>query len=218
MAERQGMTLSEYLRGSSSEGLTAHIIESKGKPPSKNLELVALVNSAKYQFCLIFPSIFNRFPLDSLIYRLIIKQKFILYNLEERDMGQSQRVNTIFKDAENLYREAIEELGRMKLRDAAEKAWGATVRATNALILARTGEEPERTPGTTDKLHKLAVIDEEIDRRLIGRYHTRADFLHGHCFYLGFCEPAQDVERRIKETVEYIEDARALANNTTKTA
>ena len=46
----------------------------------------------------------------------------------------------------------------------------------------------------------------------IGRYHTRADFLHGHCFYLGFCQPARDVERRIKETAKYIADANALAD------
>ena len=125
----------------------------------------------------------------------------------------NQRVEAIFKDAEGLHQEAMEELRRGKLRDAAEKAWGATVRATNALILARTGEEPERTPQTTDKLHQLAVTDKEIDEELIGRYHTRADFLHGHCFYLGFCQPAQDVERRIKETAKYIEDARTLADS-----
>ena len=125
----------------------------------------------------------------------------------------AQRVEAIFRDAENLHQEAMEELREGKLRDAAEKAWGATIRATNALILARTGEEPERTPQTTNKLHQLAVISEEIDRELIGRYHTRADFLHGHCFYLGFCQPTQDVERRIKETAKYIEDARALADS-----
>jgi len=125
----------------------------------------------------------------------------------------NQRVEAIFKDAEGLHQEAMEELRRGRLRDAAEKTWGATVRATNALILARTGEEPERTPQTTDKLHQLAVTDEEIDEELIGRYHTRADFLHGHCFYLGFCQLVQDVERRIKETAKYIEDARTLADS-----
>jgi len=125
----------------------------------------------------------------------------------------NQRVEDIFKDAEGLHQDAMEELRRRRLRDAAEKAWGATVRATNALILARTGEEPERTPQTTDRLHQLALTDKEIDEELIGRYHTRADFLHGHCFYLGFCQPTQDVERRIKETDEYIEAAKALADS-----
>jgi len=125
----------------------------------------------------------------------------------------NQGVEAIFKDAEGLHQDAMKELQRGRLRDAAEKAWGATVRVTNVLILARIGEEPERTPQTTDRLHQLAVTDKEIDKELIGRYHTRADFLHGHCFYLGFCQPAQDVEHRIKETGEYIEDAKVLADS-----
>jgi hypothetical protein len=125
-----------------------------------------------------------------------------------------QRVEAIFRDAEGLHQEAMVELQEGRLRDAAEKAWGATVRATNALIVARTGEEPERTPQTTAKLHRLAVSDKKIGReQLIARYHIRSDFLHGHCFYLGLCEPAQEIERRIKETAKYIQDARALADS-----
>lgn len=49
-------------------------------------------------------------------------------------------------------------------------------------VVAGTGEEPELAPQATDKLHQLAVTDEEIDETLIARYHARVDFLHGHCF------------------------------------
>ena len=57
-----------------------------------------------------------------------------------------------------------------KIRNAAEKAWGATKRATSALILARTGEEPETGAG----LRMLASLDEAVrEARLLRRYYSR---------------------------------------------
>ena len=50
-------------------------------------------------------------------------------------------VQTLFEDARAVHASALERLEAGDLRDAAEKAWCATLRATNALILARTGEE-----------------------------------------------------------------------------
>ena len=41
------------------------------------------------------------------------------------------------------------------VRDAAEKAWCATKRATDALILARTGREPETSRETSQELRNL---------------------------------------------------------------
>ena len=122
----------------------------------------------------------------------------------------NQRVELIFKDAESLFRDAIEELDRGKIRDAAEKSWGAALRATNALILALTGEEPERTPLTSKKLDELSRKDDRIKGlKLPERYCTRADSLHGDCFYLGVYD-LDTVERRIRETIQYIEDTRKL--------
>jgi len=122
-----------------------------------------------------------------------------------------QAVEEIFRDAEKLYEDALNELEGGRVRDAAEKAWGATVRATDALILARIGEKPVRTDLTTRRLHELALKDPEVDEKLVGRYHTRQDFLHGICFYMGVCEPLDSIIRRIKETKDYINDARKLA-------
>ena len=59
------------------------------------------------------------------------------------------RVMELVRDAEDLLRKAVEEMD-VNVRDAAEKAWGATLRASNALILARTGKVPERTPDNED--------------------------------------------------------------------
>lgn len=118
----------------------------------------------------------------------------------------------LFKDAEFLYQEAIEELARGKVRNAAEKAWGATQQATNALIVSRTGEKPETSAMTRKILHELALANSEIEKILIGRFHTRQAQLHGDCFYNGLCEPKKDIERRVRDTLDYIKDARKLAN------
>ncbi len=125
-------------------------------------------------------------------------------------MVETERSAAIFQDAKWLYSDALEELGHGKLRNAAEKAWGATKRATDALILARTGEEPATTRDTSRTLHALVLLDTRVES-LIGRYHTGADYLHGQCFYDGMCEPAEEVERRIRETDAYISDAQELA-------
>ena len=122
----------------------------------------------------------------------------------------NHRADAIFADAHVLYDDALEMLELGKVRNAAEKAWGATKRATDALILARTGYEPERTPETSAELRALAGRDPAV-RSLVGRYYSRQGVLHGDCFYMGLCEPLEDTERRIRETASYIADAERLA-------
>ena len=51
-------------------------------------------------------------------------------------MVATDRVRFLFADARTLYDDAIEMLDQGKIRNAAEKAWGATKRATDALVLA----------------------------------------------------------------------------------
>ncbi len=127
-------------------------------------------------------------------------------------MVEAERVTVVFEDAWALYEDVLEELAHGKLRNGAEKVWGATKRATDALMLARTGEEPEITARTTRGLHALVSQDENVER-LVGRYHTRANYLHGLCFYNGMCEPSEEVERRIRETADYIRDAGGVTAN-----
>ena len=125
---------------------------------------------------------------------------------------QTDRVQEIFQDARVLQAAAVERLDHGDIRDAAEKAWGATKRATDALILARTGEEPERTPETGAGLNQLAFQDPVVrDARMVARYYTRQGRLHGGCFYNGLCDPIEDTERRIRETADYIGDAERMA-------
>jgi hypothetical protein len=127
-------------------------------------------------------------------------------------MVQTERVTALLQDAWALYADALEELERGKPRNAAEKAWRATKRATDALILARTGVEPATAARTTQGLHSLISQDRQVGV-LEGSYHTRADYLHGQCFYDGICEPPEEVGRLIRETDSYIRDAQELMSN-----
>ena len=64
-------------------------------------------------------------------------------------MVVTDRVSAIFDDARSVQADALRLLEAGDVRDAAEKAWCATRRATDALILARTGVEPEMSSETT---------------------------------------------------------------------
>ena len=115
-----------------------------------------------------------------------------------------------FADARAMHAAALARLDAGDIRDAAEKAWCATKRAADGLIVARTGEEPAKSPVTTRELNRLAIDDLDIGR-LADRYHIVKDALHGDCFYLGFCEPVERTERLIHETGAYIAEAERLA-------
>ena len=127
-------------------------------------------------------------------------------------MVATDRVSAIFSDARAVHADALRMLEAGDVRDAAEKAWCATKRATDALILAKTGEEPEISSDTARGLVRLATED-QIFRALRRRYHSRQSTLHGDCFYLGLCEPIDEIERRIRRTADYVNDAERLAGN-----
>ena len=131
-------------------------------------------------------------------------------SMNAMNSANNHTADAIFADARILYDDALEMLELGKIRNAAEKAWGATKRATDALILGRTGYEPERTPETSAQLRALAARDPAV-RNLVGRYYSRQGVLHSDCFYMGLCEPLDDTERRIRETAAYIADAEGLA-------
>ena len=120
----------------------------------------------------------------------------------------TDRVKEIFDDARSQHQTALERLAAGDIRDAAEKAWCATKRATDALILARTGEEPGTIAMTSDGLDTLAGQDGRV-KMLVGRYYIRISQLHEQCFYVGNCN--SHTERRIRETADYIRDAEEFA-------
>ena len=125
-------------------------------------------------------------------------------------MVATDRVNELFADARALHASALERLDAGDIRDAAEKAWCATKRATDALILARTGVMPNIPSQTSRELRVLARSDERI-QPLRTRYSACIHELHSECFYNDHCDPEEFVEELIRGTVNYIEDAEVLA-------
>lgn len=84
-------------------------------------------------------------------------------------MVATDRVNEIFADAHGLYDSAIERLAAGDVCDAADKAWCTVKRASDALILARTGNEPEKSPVTTRELRRLGDCAPDVSP-LVSRY------------------------------------------------
>ena len=124
-------------------------------------------------------------------------------------MAVSGEAAAIFADAREMHESALEKLAEGDIRDAAEKAWCATLRATQSLILARTGEGPATTAVASDGLDALARQDGRCES-LKARYYSRIYHLHAQCFYNGRCA-SPEIRRRIIETADYIRDAEALA-------
>ena len=116
----------------------------------------------------------------------------------------------IFADARRMHTAALDRLAAGDIRDAAEKAWCAAKRAVDALVLARSGNLPPKSPDTTRALQSMAAADPSV-RNLRDRYFTRQSSLHGNCFYTGWCEPIEDIELLINETEGFIREAEALA-------
>ena len=125
-------------------------------------------------------------------------------------MLETERVSLIFADARELYDDALEMLEQGRLRNAADKAWGATKRATDAVILARTGEEPRTSGQTMRMLRQLRRQDPSLEP-VRQSYGSRQSFLHGAAFYDGILEPEDDLIADVRETIDYIRGAEELA-------
>ena len=85
----------------------------------------------------------------------------------------TDRVSELFADARYLYGDALEMLAQDRLRNAAEKAWGATKRSTDAMVLARTGQEPQSAGQARRALLRLSNGGGPFDT-FQGQYNTRA--------------------------------------------
>ncbi len=127
-------------------------------------------------------------------------------------MVATDRVRELFADARLMQTQALERLAANDIRDAAEKAWCATKRATDGLLLAKTGREPQTPAQTAGGLRALAFQDARF-QRLRSFYNTCVKELHSDCFYDGHCELAGQLAETIRETGQYIGDAEGLAGD-----
>ncbi len=117
----------------------------------------------------------------------------------------------MFAEARALHDASLVSLGRADIRDAAEKAWMATKRATDALIVAYFDREPQAELETSAELERLAGMDPRADA-LTGTYCVNLEYLYHSCARLGLCDPIESAEQYIRETADYIRDAEDLAN------
>ena len=122
----------------------------------------------------------------------------------------TDRVSELFADAHSLYADALEMLAQDRLRNAAEKAWGATKRSTDAMVLARTGQEPQSAGQARRALLRMRNDGPEFVS-FHGDYSIRSELLHVNCFYDGNCEPEAEMTALIQATDSYIQDAVNLA-------
>ena len=121
----------------------------------------------------------------------------------------------IFADAHLMRDAALSQMAAGDIRDAAEKAWCATVRATEALILVRTGQAPGTSTVAGRRLQVISTSDQSL-RDLRRSYLERQGILHGECFYHDYCQPVV-TEQLIRETSDYIRDAERLAQSLPRT-
>ena len=122
----------------------------------------------------------------------------------------TDRVSELFADARELYGDALEMLDQGRLRNAAEKAWGATKRSTDAIVLARTGQEPQSAGQARRAMLRMRNDGPELVA-FHGQYSIRSELLHINCFYDGNCEPEDEMAALIMETGSYIQNAENLA-------
>ena len=116
----------------------------------------------------------------------------------------------IFADARRMRDDALAQMAAGDIRDAAEKAWCVTLRATEALVLVRTGQESGTSTIAGRRLRALSMSDQSLwDLRL--HYLERQAVLHGECFYHDYCDP-EETARLIRETEDYVRDAERLAH------
>ncbi len=123
----------------------------------------------------------------------------------------TDRVTELFADSQSLYDDVLELLDQGKLRNAAGKAWGATKWSTDAMVLARTGHEPQSAGQARRALLRMSS-DGPAFVAFQGQYSTRSLLLHINCFYDGNCEPEAEMTALIRATDSYIEEAINLAS------
>ena len=125
-------------------------------------------------------------------------------------MLATERSKEMLAEAWAFYDEAIKLLEQGDLRNAAGKAWEASEKATNALILERTGRAPQDHRETSKEMAYLWLEGGDFkafESRFIGQIHD----LYGDCYIENHCEPEDYHEDMIRETADYIREAERLA-------
>ena len=126
-------------------------------------------------------------------------------------MTTTETAAGIFEDARRMGDAALERMAAGDVRDAAEKAWCATMRATEALVLARTGQQPVSTAAASRRLRAIVRNDQSLSG-LRHRYIARQRILHGNCFYHNRYDLGE-IDLLIRDTADYVRVCERLAGS-----
>ena len=134
-------------------------------------------------------------------------------------MLKSERIAALFDEAKANSADSLSRLNdaekhwdRRELLRSADKAWAAATQATNALVLAYTGVEPESGNGTGNgvSLHHLSREIPEL-KEIVNQYTG----FHVYLFDLVICDgnvdPLDDTISEIRAAAAYVKDAERLA-------
>ncbi|MFQ6073445.1 MAG: hypothetical protein ACE5KT_12210, partial [Methanosarcinales archaeon] len=148
--------------------------------------------------------------------------KFLhLSTLTKYPSRRNKYMNKYLLESRKIHKKSIEEFDRGDLwgdrtaiRDAAEKAWLAAVKAIDALIYSQ-GHEIPFGAGAHEFRNKILSDWAEEHPELEELYDNFAlirDTLHGNCFYYGNC-PRILTEKKIKITVKkFIDEIESMLN------
>ena len=118
-------------------------------------------------------------------------------------------VQAMLDDAWEQYRSALERLNAGDVRDACGKAWNATRAASEAAVLAHSGNTAT-TINISSGLRSLAK--QHNLPSLSAGYAQRAQYLHIDACYYGACHN-DDIPDLIYGTEEFIRAAQELAQH-----
>ena len=91
-----------------------------------------------------------------------------------------------------------------KIRQAAEKGWGAVVQATNHLLEKKNVKVPKGTQRREERLIEVEARDQRIrEAEIPDKYHAFMQTLHSECFYDGTYS-IKVVERYLRRVGEFI--------------
>ena len=125
-------------------------------------------------------------------------------------MLATKRGQVLLAEAWEFYDEAIKLLEQGDLRNAAGKAWEESEKATNAMILERTGREPHNERETSREVRFL-ILEGEVFKAFSYRFVGQIHDLYGDCYIDTHCEPEDYHEEMIRDTNSYIREAERLA-------
>jgi hypothetical protein len=133
--------------------------------------------------------------------------------MSEANVGKAGRIKLFLDDAKEFlergfkeFEEAVKLNDNVRIRDAAEKLWNATINATNALILSYLDIVPASHWERRRLLEKLEDANPEVKKLgFRDRYGARDRYLHEMTFYNGIID-VEMLRREVEKVKEYISD------------